>query len=126
MATNSLIFRFRVSAFLTVPIRYRIAYRFLPLSPLKKAAAAGFFFNALCRSGGTSALLAGAYARFQRPSAFAASICARPADRIRPCFTSSNALLRFTRDHLLLGLRGVKRLSQHVSSYFSSFPSIHP
>jgi hypothetical protein len=47
MATNSLIFRFLVSVFLTAPIRYRIAYRFLLLSVLKKAAAVGFAFNAL-------------------------------------------------------------------------------
>src|SRR3954453_13611525 len=38
----------------------------------------------------------------------AASICARPAGFIRPCSISSNALLRFLRDHLLADLRGVK------------------
>jgi hypothetical protein len=36
-----------VSVFLTALIRYRIAYRFLLLSVLKKAAAVGFAFNAL-------------------------------------------------------------------------------
>ena len=57
IATNSLIFRFLVSAFLTAPIRYRIVYRFLLLSVLKKAAAVGFSFSAhlaLC-SGTTQA-----------------------------------------------------------------------
>jgi hypothetical protein len=38
----------------------------------------------------------------------------------------SRSTMRLTSDHLLRGLRGVKRASQYASSYLSSWPSIQP
>jgi hypothetical protein len=45
---------------------------------------------------------------------------------MRPRATSSIARARFFSDHLLVDWRGVKRISQYLSSKRSSCPSIQP
>src|SRR5690606_35760568 len=115
-----------VSGFFTEPIRYKIEYRLAPVSVAKNAAAFGFASSAACKSGGTSALLADAYAASHRPSAFALSISNCPDACMRPSEISSSARFRFAADHLLRGRRGVKRISQLSASYLSSCPSIQP
>ena len=95
----------RVSGVFAAATRCRIAYRLALFRVAKNADACGW-------ASGTVAVAWLSYAASQRPSAFAASIAARPAGRMRPVAISSATLPWFTFDQRLFGRRGVKRASQ--------------
>ena len=134
-STICAIFLFLASGPLAVSILWRIGYLLVRFNPSNVATATPpFAFIASSRSAGTTISFGPEYARSQRPSAFAASICASPAGRrghgvrARKVLTLSTFLL----DHILAPRRGVKRCAKCVEGSSPSpgqpfrWPSIQP